>query len=90
MIKDERLKARSSLQSSAGHCGWVKSNPSGLFLTRFFVFFVIPLYQRSGSGDCLKDNPNFLSFDLLPKCTAGQGEDLFCSPNRADQQVSKI
>nr|YP_009381684.1 hypothetical protein AEK19_MT1268 [Utricularia reniformis]ART30364.1 hypothetical protein AEK19_MT1268 [Utricularia reniformis] len=49
----------------------------GLSLARFFVFFVIPLYQRSGSGDCLKNKKNFLSFDLLPKCTAGLGEDLF-------------
>lgn len=81
-IKDERLQARSSLQSTSytPHCGW--SNPSGLFLTRFFVFFVIPLYQRSGSGDCLKENRNFLSFDLLPKCTAGLGEDLFSIQSR--------
>lgn len=35
--------------------------------------FCIPFYQRSGSGDSLKDNQNFLSFDLLPKCTAGRG-----------------
>lgn len=44
------VQPRFSLQSSAGHCGWVKSNPYGLFLTRFLVFFVIPFYQRSGSG----------------------------------------